>query len=138
MTFEFYTEPFESTVWDVVQMASQMDLGTTLQAAIKNRDWDEIGIIFDNITHQMTFYSATYVVVPHMVRLLEQVLEEKDVEHAHLLIFNLGICLATDIPWNHFEEVDSPLLNDYNIAAQKLAGLTKRVIDFMETSFTEG
>ena len=125
----FQTEPFDSTVWDVVQTASQMDLRTKIQEAVQNRDWEGIDIIFQNITHQMTFYSATYVVLPHMVRLLEQVLEEKDVEHAHLLIFNLGICLATDIEGNHFEQTDSPLLEDYNAAAQKLAGLTKQYLN---------
>ncbi|MDE7207590.1 MAG: hypothetical protein K2N90_10620 [Lachnospiraceae bacterium] len=125
----FQTEPFDSTVWDVVQAASQMDLRTKLHEAVQNRDWEDIDIIFQNITHQMTFYSATYVVLPHMVRFLEQVMEEGDVEHAHLLIFNLGICLATDIEGNHFEETNSPLLEDYNAAAQKLAGLTKRFLN---------
>jgi len=126
---EFQTEPFDSAVWDVLRKASTMDLKTMLQDAVNNREWEDIDIIFQNITHQMTFYSAIYVVFPHMVRLLEQVLDEGDVEHAHLLIFNLGICLATDIPENHFEKVDSPLLDDYNAAAQKLAGLTKHYLN---------
>ena len=125
MNIKFYTEPFDSIVWDVVQKASAMNLKTILQEAVNNRNWENIDIIFQNITHQMTFYSATYVVLPYMVNLLEQTLEDGDVEHAHLLIFNLGICLATDIPENHFEETKSPLLDDYNAAAQKLAGLTK-------------
>lgn len=129
LNIEFRTEPFDSTVWDVVQMASQMDLKTRLQEAINHRDWDDIDNIFQNITHQMTFYSATYVVLPHMVRLLEQVMEDDDLEHAHLLIYNLGICLMTDIPENRFEETDSPLLDDYNAAALKLAGLTKQYLN---------
>lgn len=126
---EFHTEPFDSAVWDVVRKASLIDLRTTLQEAVKDRNWEDIDIIFQDITHQMTFYSATYVVLPHMVRLLEQVLEEGDVEHAQMLIFNLGVCLATDIPGNRFEEVDSPILDDYNAAAQKLAGLTKQYLN---------
>lgn len=126
INIEFETEPFTSTAWDVVQMASRIDLKVKLQEAVNNREWENIDIIFQNITHQMTFYSATYLVLPHMVRLLEQVLEEGDAENAFLLIFNLGICLATDIPANHSKEEDSPLLADYNAASQKLAGLTKR------------
>ena len=129
INIEFNIEPFDSTVWDVVQAASPMDLKVKLQKAITDREWENIDIIFQNITHQMTFYSAIYVVFPHMVRLLEQVMEEEDVEHAHLLIFNLGLCLATDIPENHPGKEDSPLLADYNAAARKLAGLTKRYLN---------
>ena len=127
---EFNTESFDSTVWSVVRTAAgSEDLGKRVQAALDSRDQEEIEIIFENVTHQMTFYSATYVVLPHIVKLLEEVLEEGDTEFAFYLIFNLGICLATDTPGNHFEEVDSPLLDDYNAASRKLAGLTKRYIN---------
>jgi len=127
---EFHTEPFCSAVWKTVRTASSCkDLGAELQAAIENRDWESIEDIFENITHQMTFYSATYVVFPHLVKLLEHIMEEGDIEHAHMLIFNLGICLATDVPENHFEEVDSPLLDEYHAAAKMLAGLVKRYIN---------
>lgn len=137
INIEFHTEPFTSEVWNTVQTASRMDLRTKLPAALDCRDWEEIDIIFQNLTHQMTFYSAAYVALPHMVRLLEQVLSEGDVEHAHLLIFNLGICLMTDIPENHSEETDSPLLDDYNAAAQKLAGLTKQYMNTYEDEIQE-
>lgn len=133
----FQTEPFTSDVWDIVQTASQMDLRTKLQEAIQNRAWNELDIIFQNLSHQMSFYSATYVVLPHMVRLLEQVMSEGDAAHAHTLIFNLGICLMTDIPENRFEETDSPILGDYNAAAQKLAGLTKQYLNTYEAQLQE-
>lgn len=127
---ECNTEPFDSTVWSVVRMASNCeDLGQRIQAALDGRDQEEIEIIFENVTHQMSFYSATYLVLPHMVKLLEEVLEEGDTDYAFYLIFNLGICLATDTPGNRFEEIDSPVLKDYNAAARKLAGLTKRYIN---------
>lgn len=123
---KFDTEPLTSPAWDIVQMANQMDLRTSLPKAVNNRDWETIDIIFQNISHQMTFYSASYVVLPYMVRLLEQVLAEKDIEHAQLLIFNLGICLMMDIPENHYEEADSLPLDNYNAATKKLCGLTKQ------------
>lgn len=126
---KFHKEPFESTVWDVVQMCYPMDIRNNLRTSLDNRDWEQIENIFECMTHQMSFYSATYVVLPYMVELLEQVMKEGDVEHAFLLIFHLGICLATDIPENQYEKIDSPILKDYNDAAQKLAGLTKRYIN---------
>lgn len=125
----FDVEPFDSTVWEVVSMAGRTDLGAELKAAIETRDWQTIQDIFDNITHQMTFYTAIYVVLPHMVRLLEQVLQEGDLEHAHMLIWNLGVCLAVDIPGNRREEPDSPLMDDYRAAAKKLAGLVKHLLN---------
>lgn len=125
---KFNTEPFDSAVWDVVRAAGSMD-AKQVQTALADRDWGRIDSILENITHQMSFYSATYVVLPYMVKLLEEVMEEGDAEHVHMLIFNLGICLATDVPGNHFEKVDSSILDDYNAAAKKLAGLTKRYIN---------
>lgn len=125
----FNVEPFDSTVWEVVSMAGRIDLGAELKAAIETRDWQNIQDIFENITHQMTFYTAVYVVLPHMVQLLEQVMEEGDLEHAHMLIWNLGICLATDIPGNRMGEPDSPLMDDYQAAAKKLCGLVKHLIN---------
>lgn len=125
INIEFHKEPYESTVWDVVRMCYQMDIRNNLRTSLENRDWEQIENIFECMTHQMSFYSATYVVLPYMVELLEQVMEEGDVEHAFTLIFHLGVCLATDIPVNQYEKIDSPILEDYNAAAQKLAGLTK-------------
>ena len=129
INIEFHKEPYESTVWDVVRMCYQMDIRNNLRTSLENRDWEQIENIFECMTHQMSFYSATYVVLPYMVELLEQVMEEGDVEHAFTLIFHLGVCLATDIPVNQYEKIDSPILEDYNAAAQKLAGLTKRYIN---------
>lgn len=129
INIEFKKEPFESTVWDVVQMCCPMDIRNNLRTPLENRDWEQIENIFECMTHQMTFYSATYLVLPYMVELLGQVMEEGDADHAFTLIFHLGICLATDVPENHFEKIDSPILEDYNAAAQKLAGLTKRYIN---------
>lgn len=129
INIEFHKEPYESTVWDVVRMCYQMDIRNNLRTSLENRDWEQIENIFECMTHQMSFYSATYVVLPYMVELLEQVMEEGDVEHAFTLIFHLGVCLATDIPENQYEKIDSPILEDYNAAAQKLAGLTKRYIN---------
>lgn len=129
LNVNFSAEPFDSDFWSVVRLASGMDLSVRLRTALENKDWDEIEIIFENLNHQMSFYSATYIVLPYMVMLLEQVMDEGDFMHAHSLIFNLGICLATDIPGNHTEKPDRAVLNNYNLAVTKLAGLTKRYIN---------
>lgn len=125
----FKTEPFDSDFWDVVQMASAMDLRDQLQQELKSQDWQEIEMIFENLTHQMTFYSATYIVLPYMVNLLEQTMEQQDFEHAFDLIFQLGVCLATDVPSNHAQQITGAALENYNLAVKKLAGLTKRFIN---------
>lgn len=125
----FETEPFDSEFWDVVEMASPMDLSRQLQEALNNQDWQEIENICDNLTHQMTFYSATYIVLPHMVNLLERTIKQQDFDHAFYLIFQLGICLATDISGNHMSRIDGPSLDNYHLAVKKLAGLTKRFIN---------
>lgn len=56
--------------------------------------------LFENLTHQLSFYEATYLVMPYMVKLLEKKKAENDFDWQLVIICEMGICLATDIPNN--------------------------------------
>lgn len=126
---EFDIEPFDSAAWYFAETSYKMDLENRLKTALEDENRDEIEIIFESLTHQMSFYSATYIVLPHMVRLLEQMIEKGDFVYGANLILNLGVCLATDIFENNFKETNIHIIENYNAAVQKLVGLTKRYIN---------
>lgn len=63
---------------------------------------DDYRIAFDNLceglSHQMSFYSATYLVLPYMAKLLEEKEAAGDFQWQVLILSEMGVCLATDVP----------------------------------------
>ena len=56
--------------------------------------------LWANLWHQMSFYDATYIVMPYMLKFLEKNKDNFDIQLS--VISNMGICLATDIPNNKY------------------------------------
>ena len=52
--------------------------------------------VYQSINHQMTFYSAVYLVMPYLVKLLEQKILSGDIEWAEYCLFNVGMTFASD------------------------------------------
>ena len=51
----------------------------------------------ENLWHQMSFYSATWLALPYLARLMEGWEKEKDTEWLFRGILAIGSCLATDV-----------------------------------------
>lgn len=80
----------------------------------------------ENLWHQMSFYSATWLVMPYLVRLMESWEKEGDLEWMFRGILAAGSCLATDVYGDKPAEAD--IYESYQNAIQKLRIMT---IDFL-------
>lgn len=95
---------------------------------------DACRVTFDNLceslSHQMSFYEAIYLVLPWMVKLLEQKEAEGDLVWQALILGEMGLCLATDVPWNHRrgEEVPGEVLDSYWESAALLGEKAKALL----------
>ncbi len=89
--------------------------------------------LFENLWHQLHFYSADYLALPYLVSLLEQRAEEKDFQSQLDLISELGLCLSTDIPSNQADPSqpipNRKIIGDYNDC---IAVLRERTKTFLE------
>lgn len=100
---------------------------------------EDYRIAFDNLSenlaHQMSFYEATWLVIPYVVSLLEQKAADNDFEQQFYLIMEMGIWLTTDIPYNHMESIeDKEILDNYNKSVRRLQEIVK---DFLKLHLEE-
>ncbi len=52
--------------------------------------------VYQGINHQMDFYSAAYLVLPYLVKLLEEQIAVEKVEWAEYCLFNIAMVIACD------------------------------------------
>lgn len=75
----------------------------------------------------MSFYEASYIVMPYLVTFLENV---KDFEWQCYLISQMGTCVMTDIPSNHYKTIeDEEIIESYNASIEVLKQITEEFID---------
>lgn len=94
---------------------------------------DGYRVAFDNLceelSHQMSFYEASYLVLPWMVALLEQKEAEGDLPWQVLILSEMGLCLAADVPWNHNgNEVPREILDSYQESVTILGEKAKQLL----------
>ncbi len=94
---------------------------------------DEFEDIFDNLyeklTHQMSFYNASYLAFPYMLKLLDKKTDEQDFDWQLKLISTMGIIVATDIENMHdAEDIDESLKENFNKCITILVEKTKKFI----------
>lgn len=95
---------------------------------LETEEKDDYEIAFDNICenlwHQMSFYPATYLVLPYFVTLLEQKEKEQNSKWEISILSQIGLCLATCIPSNHIGSVEQEIMDSFqesvSIAAEKV------------------
>ncbi len=86
--------------------------------------------LFENLTHQLSFYKATYLVMPYMVKLLEKKKTENDFDWQLVIICEMGICLATDIPNNiSFEIKNEEVKESYKASVALFKEQTKQFLN---------
>lgn len=140
--------PYDSKLWDTFRGAYgnvckmvQVVMGdlepspTPLKLRrLDPEDKDNYRIVFDNLfenlTHQLSFYKATYLVLPYMVKLLEQRIAENDFDWQLAIISEMGICLATDIPENVcFQLDDKEIKESYEASVNLFKEQTKQFVN---------
>lgn len=84
--------------------------------------------LFENLSHQMSFYNATYIALPYIVQLLDKY--KNDFLEQFYIISQVGFCIATDIPENHFpkENIDQTILDSYT---ESIAILQQKTKEFL-------
>ena len=80
----------------------------------------------ENLWHQMDFYSATWLALPYLAKLMESWEKEQDQEWMFQGILAAGSCLATDVYGNKPEETE--IQESYENAALTIRAMT---IDFL-------
>lgn len=99
------------------------------ESTIEQQDYDNaFHDLFENLSHQMSFYKATYLALPYLIELLER--NHQCIFDWQLkMISEIGISLATDIPYNHKNEsIDKSILDSYEESILKLQTLTKHFL----------
>lgn len=93
-------------------------------------------IIFDNLcenlTHQLSLYDGTYLVMPYLVLLLEKRRREQDYEWEKKIIQAAGDLLCTDIPCNgggDRAELPEEIGESYRLSVELLQEMTRDFLD---------
>lgn len=106
---------------------------------IRRLDFEEKGddqIDFDNLcenlSHQLSFYDATYLAMPYFVLLLEKKRREQDFDWQFQIILQAGIILSTDVPYEGAEEdkkkVAPEVMESYLLSIDILREMTKEFL----------
>lgn len=91
--------------------------------------------LFENLWHQMSFYNATYLAIPYLVKLLDDKEKNHDFQGQLNLISEIGVCLMCDIPSLHYEPIDNEeILQNYEKSVLLIQEKTKL---FVETYLEE-
>lgn len=61
----------------------------------------------ENLTHQMSFYDATYLAMPYLALLFELKRQQQDFEWQYQILCQVGMIFATDIPYRNSKEPES-------------------------------
>ncbi len=148
ITMDIKLTPYDSKLWDVYRGAYgnvcemvQVVMGDLEPSSnplklrrLDPEDKDNYRIVFDNLcenlTHQLSFYDATYLVMPYMVKLLEKKKTENDFDWQLTIICEMGICLATDIPTNmDFEIKNEDIIESYKTSVDLFIEQTKQFLN---------
>jgi len=96
-----------------------------------NKDCDKVHEMFhdicDMLTHQLSFYKESYLIVPYLVQFLKT--KGDDFEWQFQIISELGIIISTDNKMENQEKIsDQEILAHYNHAISVLKEITKKFI----------
>lgn len=114
------------SIWNEIDVLARVISG-------EETEQEEFEDAFENLCetlwHQMSFYSASYLGVPYMLRLLEQKILEQDFEWQLRLFSEIGMIVTCDIERNHYgKNVEPSLKENYNRCIRLLAEYEKQFI----------
>ena len=83
----------------------------------------------ETLSHQMSFYNASYLALPYMLKVLEKKIEENDFQWQLQMFSSLGMIIMCDVPRNHYKKsVDEAIVENYNNCIKVIAELEKKFI----------
>lgn len=74
----------------------------------------------ENLSHQLSFYDATYLVIPYFLLLFEKKRKEQDFQWQMQILENAGIILSTDFPANNGKKdgLSKDILESYQLSIE--------------------
>ncbi len=113
-------------IWDEIDILAKVING---EAVEQEQFEDAFENLCETLWHQMSFYEASYLAIPYMLKFLEQKIKQKDFDWQLRLFSEMGMIVAFDIPRNHYgKAVEQELVDNYNKCVQVLAELEKQFI----------
>lgn len=90
---------------------------------------DKFTSLCQSLWDQMSFYDASYLAIPYMLKLLDKKAEQQDFMWQLRIISEMGMIVMTDIARNHDDrQANDQVVNQYNQCIEVLAEKTKAFI----------
>lgn len=111
---------FNSDLWELYRCSYGNiveNIKILYNTSSNNEDYQ---VAFENICqslyHQLSFYNATYIAMPYLVKILEKKQLEFDYQWQFNLISELGTIIMTDIPFSNNQKIsiDNEIIINYN------------------------
>ncbi len=80
------------------ELVPKMDKMIRLDFEEKEDDRINFDNLCENLSHQLSFYDATYLVLPYLVLFLEKKRREEDFRWQMLILLHAGVILSTELP----------------------------------------
>ena len=127
---EIKLEDLNSDQWEK-HLGAYGNMSNLMSDFMKDPDDKELQeSVYQGINHQMTFYSAVYLVMPYLVKLLEQKILSGDIEWVEYCLFNSGMTLASDNilarRGSRKVNVTKEITRNYRLCVKKLKKLASR------------
>lgn len=122
---------YDSELWNNYYGATKSML-KLLQEFINDTDnMEAFEILCENLYHQLSFYSATYPIMPYLVNLFNNEKIKEDFERKYSMFCQIGTIVVTDIPCinNTVYDNNDEILKNYNTS---ILILQDKLKDFIE------
>lgn len=111
------------------ELVPEMDKIVRLDFEEKDDDRINFDNLCENLSHQLSFYDATYLVMPYLVLLLEKKRRAQDFKWQLLIIREAGIILSTEGEQGGSSEVPEEVLECYQLSKELLRDMTEEFLD---------
>lgn len=122
--------PFDSELWEKLPGAYG-NMAQDINALIGDPDNEELAEnVYQGINHQVSFYPAAYIAIPHLAVLLEKQIENGRTEWAEYCLFNIAVTIASDNRKARVFEpgtiIPSEVMANYRLCVKQLKKTAKR------------
>jgi len=126
---ELKCEPIGSGLWEKHKgafgnMSGEMEI--LLSDPDNEKNTEEV---YQGINHQMSFYPAAYIVMPHLAELLDHQISEGKIEWAEYCLFNAAMTIASDNKRgriiNKEEEATPDVMKNYRLSVRRIKKIAK-------------
>ncbi len=126
---ELKSEPIGSQLWEKYKGAFG-NMSAEMETLLSDPDNEEnTEDVYQGINHQMSFYPAAYIVLPHLAELLEQRIGESKIEWVEYCLFNVAMTIASDNKRGRVigkgEEATADVLKNYKLSVRRIKKTAK-------------